>query len=1546
MNLDHPLSMDQMLAVLDNAPVAVYVSAAETFELLYANRAARSLFLCQMDSPGLTCYRAAGFDEPCPFCRTGEMSKTDLSVREFYHPKLQRTFQLNGKLIDWAGTLAHIEYILDITEEKWRQDQEKTVKEQLETTFSNLPCGLCVYQFDGEKLSPIFHNPAFYRIMGYSAEHIRLLEQETSFLGVHPDDLVSMKANVKGFIRRDGLLQQTYRFWNDDKNEYRWIRLECSAKSREDGAKLLYAVYTDVSEQIYLEKELAGANETMQDIINSIPGGVAIYKVSDIFETVYFSDGVPELSGYTAEEYNELIKRDAAEMTYWEDTDMVVEQAKGVIETHEAAVFEFRKQHRDGHIVWVRVQMRWLGEENGLPLLHCVFYNISDLKEARLEMDHLVNSIPGGIASYLIEGDRFVPTFYSDGVMALSGHSREEFDNLVRYNALDMIYELDRDRVLAAAKAAVSSGSVLDVSYRIRHKDGNLVWIHLNGRRMSPLSEKTRFYAVFTGMSAETRLFQSIANETADGIYVIDRKNYDLLYVNESKGLFFKDENCIGKKCYTALHGKDSPCEFCTLKTHPADGQEHEMPMKGTGRYFGTRFRQTDWNGIPSYVKYVRDITKEVEIRKEKERLEQYFETVVKNLPGGVAVVRYEQDGSMAPEFLSDGFAAMTGMTYEEAWALYKQDAMAGVHPDDWQFVREQMDAYIASQENHWEIVYRLKKGGGGYFWVKNTLSLIQNEDGESRVYAFYHDMTREREEQERVEQQYNDLIIQHYRVPEPNALIIGHCNITQNIILEIIDHTDSDLLKSFGWVRNDFFTGISSFIVDETERQEFLSIYLNEPAHAAFDRGDTEQVFRCFVKLPKDPRGRYVQVKMNMISTPKSGDVTGILTITDVTEQIISERILHQLSFKGNDFVVDVDLAKDTYTVISCNQNICHVPPRHGRHSEWVQTALESRIVPKDREQYQKGLEPDQMLERLRKESSYAFSYSIVDDNGDIWTKNMTVFAIDLRLGRVCLSRTDITDSVREQQGLLNMMSYTFELMGFINVRENTFTMYTRQIVLENLPPYIVKNYNDSVGHFVGNYHLEADQEQAERQFKINAILQRLRERPSGYDFVLPYRSEEELRYKQINVLWGDDAHRTVCLVRADVTDMIAAERQTKQALEEALALAEDANQAKSDFMSAMSHDIRTPMNAIMGMTALAAAHLDDRERVGDCLQKISLSSKHLLSLINDILDMGKIERSKIILNHIRLSLPEMIEQISAIMGPQARAAGLEFSIQVKEICHEAFYGDSLRISQILINLLSNAIKFTPEGGKVSFLAEEIQLPRAENRVRYRFTISDTGMGMPEEFISHIFEPFSRSRAAARIEGTGLGLSITKGLVDLMNGNITVRSQVGQGSVFSVELECETAQALPTDRQKESGTISPVKEKSLKGRRFLIAEDNAINAEILCELLTMYGGETVVKTDGLQAVEEFRSAQPGTYDAVLMDIQMPEMNGYEATRAIRGMSRPDAGRIPIVAMTANAFSEDIQASLEAGMTAHVAKPIDLNMLWDTLEKVLTGVKK
>lgn len=529
---------------------------------------------------------------------------------------------------------------------------------------------------------------------------------------------------------------------------------------------------------------------------------------------------------------------------------------------------------------------------------------------------------------------------------------------------------------------------------------------------------------------------------------------------------------------------------------------------------------------------------------------------------------------------------------------------------------------------------------------------------------------------------------------------------------------------------------------------------------------------------------------------------------------------------------------------------------------------------------------------------------------------------------------------------------------------------------------------------------------------------------------------------------------------------------------LQQALDAAKSANEAKSNFLSNMSHDIRTPMNAVVGFSVLLERNADNPELVREYTRKIMASSHHLLSLINDVLDMSKIESGKTNLTIARFSLPDLLEELNVIINPQAHAKNQDFTIRIQGTPPDELMGDRLRLNQVLLNILSNAVKYTPDNGKIEFTVQELE--QADNTNQYsklRFIVKDNGIGMSEEYIKEIFEPFSREKNSVvnKIQGTGLGMAITKNLVDLMGGIITVESALGKGSTFTIELSFALVEENSQDAwfadkitrmlvaddeediclniretMRETGvdvsyvtdgvsavnqavrahelhsdfnvilldwkmpgldgvqTARMIREKvgkdvpilvltsydwsdieqeardaginafmpkpfftstffqtikplftatveqseelpdadAMKGKLFLVAEDNELNAELLTEMLAIDGAQCEVAPNGKIAVEMFESSQPGQYDMVLMDVQMPVMNGYEATRAIRESSHPDAQTIPIVAMTANTFADDVQEAFASGMNAHLAKPIDMDAVRRTVARLTKNTKE
>ena len=387
----------------------------------------------------------------------------------------------------------------------------------------------------------------------------------------------------------------------------------------------------------------------------------------------------------------------------------------------------------------------------------------------------------------------------------------------------------------------------------------------------------------------------------------------------------------------------------------------------------------------------------------------------------------------------------------------------------------------------------------------------------------------------------------------------------------------------------------------------------------------------------------------------------------------------------------------------------------------------------------------------------------------------------------------------------------------------------------------------------------------------------------------------------------------------------------QMKRELEYERHVTEARTNARNDFLANMSHDIRTPMNAIVGYTNIAKSQKDNEEMVTEALEKISSSSHFLLSLINDILDISKIESGKMQVNLGPCNLGDIFRRIEDITALQARNKSLIITYQHDTVRHLLVNADELRIEQVLVNIVSNAIKYTPSGKTVDLIAEEE--PAGENRYRYRFIVKDTGIGIGDDYLPHIFESFTREEKTTvnRIQGTGLGLAITAKVVELMGGTISVKSELGKGSEFTVELELESLQKEEESAESENEIMD------LSGHRVLVVEDNEINAEIVKIILSQYGIEVVHAENGKDGADQVRNSPEGYYDAVLMDIQMPRMDGFEATRAIRALASPDGSRIPIIAMTANAFEEDRQKAFDAGMDAHLAKPIDVQAMLETL---------
>lgn len=477
-----------------------------------------------------------------------------------------------------------------------------------------------------------------------------------------------------------------------------------------------------------------------------------------------------------------------------------------------------------------------------------------------------------------------------------------------------------------------------------------------------------------------------------------------------------------------------------------------------------------------------------------------------------------------------------------------------------------------------------------------------------------------------------------------------------------------------------------------------------------------------------------------------------------------------------------------------------------------------------------------------------------------------------------------------------------------------------------------------ESLERYIQMFVYEEDREML-RQFSSQDRL--IRELAEKNMYSVNYRavSGNEIKYYEMKIVRAGEwkQYRGIVLGIRSVDEETRNEMEKKRMLENALVQANKANKAKSVFLSNMSHDIRTPMNAIIGFTSLALSHIDNIEQVEEYLRKIMTSGNHLLNLINDVLDMSRIESGKMKLEENPCRLSDILQGLYNIIQADAKAKKLELNIESADVENEDVICDELRLNQVLLNLLSNAVKYTGEGGSVRLkLTEKTGAP--EGYANYEFCITDNGIGMSEDFVQHIFEPFEREKNTtfSGIQGTGLGMAITKNIVDMMNGSIEIKSEKDSGTEVLVSFVFKLNSQTKEQRD--------VKDKSLnlqKGR-ILLAEDNELNQEIAASILSDAGFSVEIAGNGQIAVDMLKQSQEGYYQLILMDVQMPIMNGYEATKEIRKLSDKKLSSIPIFAMTANAFEEDKQEALRCGMNGHIAKPIDVEKLFEVLDKILT----
>ncbi len=990
------------------------------------------------------------------------------------------------------------------------------------------------------------------------------------------------------------------------------------------------------------------------------------------------------------------------------------------------------------------------------------------------------------------------------------------------------------------------------------------------------------------------------------------------------------------------------------------------------------------------------------------------------------------------------------------------------IHPEERAEVARRIAGQIA-KSGEYTVEYRMRKKTGEYIWVHDIGRSVTAENGKPAIMSVCVDITALRIAQEDRRQLLNTI---------PGAVL--RCRYAEG--LEVLDTNDVlYAITGYGPEELALAGNRLTALLEPEDAEKILSAF-----HAQLAAGAGSVYTECRMNR-RGGEAIWIALRGHITVATDGGEPVLFCMLTDVTEQVEERARVRRRFQRESDRATELaapNLVAKALANLTEDAFESYSGLGGAATAAYFAAATVDEAMRYIADSAASGEDAARFLERFsRRRLMEAYAAGETDHSVEYRRRRAD--------GKMIWCRTVGRTYLTPETSHLTLFIYSFDiteewlsrrLLEQASIMDYDFLM---DVDIENNRYHVAARGDASVMDLpdTGEFHVEfrrasaaaipeASRAEYFRQLDFDNIRARLETSPS-YSFTVPSQTSRGLRYKKYSLSYIDKITGHVCLNRVDITDIIENEQRQKEALLTALQAAKQANLAKSDFLSRMSHEIRTPLNAIIGMASIAASAGDDRREISDCLSKISVSSRFLLSLINDILDMSRIESGKLLLKNQPFSLKDMICNTADIIRAQAGQKGVEFDCVLYPGLGEGYTGDEMKLQQVLVNILTNAVKFTAGGGKVTFSVSEVT--RGKSDATLRFVVRDTGIGIDPGFLPQVFDAFAQESGGSTTAygGTGLGLAISKNIVDMMNGHITVRSIPEVGSEFTVDvrlgvgpeeaprkeaslpykgmrclvvdddaavcqstvqmlremgaaaegvdsgpraiartkalLECgecfsavfvdwkmpemdgvETARRLRAlagretviflmtaydwgsiEEQARSAGVDVLLEKPLfrstlesafaracsgkvqtkarsvaeahnfEGRRILLAEDHPLNVEIAVKLLERVGFEVDTAGNGLRTLELFKKSPVGYYDAVLMDIRMPLMDGLTAAAAIRGMNRPDAARTPILAMTANAFEDDVEKSLAAGMNAHLAKPIEPEALYRALHRFI-----
>lgn len=1146
--------------------------------------------------------------------------------------------------------------------------------------------------------------------------------------------------------------------------------------------------------------------------------------------------------------------------------------------------------------------------------------------EKAIMVESLLNALPGGIAIINTGSDPHI-SFFSEGFVKLADWSRDELEELNKNGVLLKTFMLEEDyeNFCLELQEASASGRAINCTYRYRYKSGEIGWVHVAATKIREVGIAPVYYAIFTKPTEETLLYRTMVDDSDTAIMVAEKISGTILFVNKAWLTLEKlpeGERPTGRTLSSLVPQEDIFLSQETLASLSEDSFATFHATRADGIFLNIHAKSIIWNGTPSYILYISDETAE---RTHRERLQNLLDKV----PGGVGIFELYKE-TISLKYINDGYYRILNAERGARRGYAGTNVLGAVHPEDRGLVVRQVINLNAGAAT-FDTSVRLVSGDGEYIWMRVVGVVVEKIEERLIIYCTFSNI-------DNLMKLQNDL--RYHRTLLSAAMEAANIGVWE---------LDGDKLCIVRKELAKSGLSVNTIIHDVPETLITRGNIHPDSAESARELyANVQDGIRCEAELQIRETSNEPYRWKQTICTPfldAGGKIFKTIgTTIDITAQKEREKKyqdqlnLRRALARNSIAMAAINLSRDT--VEECIWRSSDVKSFDGTAAELMEQFYTYIPSGCGLEEYRAVFNSHAMLCAYHRGDFHkAVRHQLKNYSG--WIESSYDLVSNPYTGEIeafCIAR-DVTEAIRAEQVVNTLVNTDYDFIYTLDAKTGRSVTFMRNERSEILG--CCAGCADNVVDYLERYCVEQDKQSIINENRMEYIKERLAELDIHIS-VFSIIEKGMVCHKRAMYCYLDGDSDTILCAVQDYTESHQQEERQKRRLEAALSEAKRADAAKTEFLSNMSHEIRTPINAIIGLTTLAESDLfSDANTVRSYLKQIGQSSAYLLGIINDILDMSRIERDKFELKYEWAAPQEIYDSCVEMIAPQMKEKGIIFTYpSTLELPKEVeVYADVLRSKQMLMNLLNNALKFTKPGGTIKLDVRHTNVGES-NGIDY-ITVTDTGCGMSEDFLKRIFEPFAQERnnLTGYVQGTGLGLALSQKIAAAMGGAISVDSKLGKGSSFTITYPYR----YRTGKRCSARTADEVyDEEMLKGAYVLLVEDHPLNAAIASKLLERKGVRIDRAENGRDALEKFASSVPGSYDAVLMDIRMPVMGGIDAARALRKQSRSDAAQIPVIAMTANAFEEDVRCTRAAGMNAHLSKPIEPDKLYSTLSKYIT----